>query len=114
MLLRSQNRSTTESQGSEPIYHVGNGVYAPRAIHSPDPDYPRTGRNGKTGGTVTLELVVGSDGLPRDFEVVHSLSPGFDEEAINALRKWRFAPATKGGKPVAAKINVQVSFRFYR
>jgi hypothetical protein len=58
MLLGGQDHSTTEPQGSEPVYHVGNGVTAPRVIHEPDPDYPRTGRNGKTGGIVALELVV--------------------------------------------------------
>jgi len=112
-LLRGQGDSTTEPQNSEPVYHVGNGVTAPRIIHDPNPDYPTTGRNGKKGGTVALELVVGSDGLPRDFEVVHSLSPGFDKEAINAVKKWRFAPATKDSKPVAAKINVQISFKLH-
>jgi len=112
-LLRGQDHSTTEPQGSEPVYHVGNGVTAPRVTYDPNPDYPRKGRDGKKGGTVALELVVGSDGLPRDFEVVHSLSPGFDKEALNAVKKWRFSPATKDGKPVAAKINVQISFTLH-
>ncbi len=113
MVLRGQDHPKTEPQASEPIYDVGNGVTAPRLIYDRNPEYPRTGRNGKKGGIVVLGLVVGSDGLPRDFEVVHSLSPGFDKEAINAVKKWRFAPATKDGKPVAAKISVQVSFRLY-
>jgi TonB family protein len=88
-------------------------VTAPRVTYHPEPDYPRKGRDGKKEGTVVLKLVVGSDGLTRNFEVVNSLSPGFDKEAISAVKKWRFAPATKDGKPVAAQISVQVSFRLY-
>jgi hypothetical protein len=37
-----------------------------------------------------------------------------DEKAIAALRRWRFEPALKDGKPVAVQINVEVSFRLYR
>jgi len=58
-------------------------------------------------------LVVGSDGVPRDLNVINSLSPGFDKAAIDAVKKWRFTPAAKDGKPVAAMITVQVSFRLY-
>jgi hypothetical protein len=35
---------------------------------------------------------------------------GLDEKAIEAVRRWRFTPATKDGVPVAAMINVEISF----
>jgi protein TonB len=58
-----------------------------------------------------LWLVVGSDGLPRDVKVSRSLSPEFDEAAIDTVKKWKFAAGTKDGKPVATRLNVEVTFR---
>ncbi len=99
-----------DSVSQEHIYSVKEGAGPPRVTYSPDPDYPTKGRNDKKGGTVVLRLVVDRDGLPRDVEVVRNLSPGFDQAAVNAVKKWRFAPGTKDGKSVAVQINVEISF----
>jgi hypothetical protein len=37
-----------------------------------------------------------------------TLGLGLDEKAIEAVKNWRFEPATKDGKPVAVAINVEV------
>ena len=64
-------------------------------------------------GVVVLQLVVGPDGLPRDIRVVQTLGLGLDEKAIEAVKKWRFEPAKKDGKPVAVAVNIQVDFHLY-
>ena len=66
---------------------------------------------GKTTVAEIRSLIVGSDGLPRDIRVGRSLSPEFDESAIDAVKKWKFAPATKDGKPVAVEINIEINFK---
>jgi len=38
---------------------------------------------------------------------------GLDEKAIEAVRQWKFKPATKDGHPVAVQVNIEVSFRLY-
>ena len=58
-----------------------------------------------------LRLIVGGNGVPREIGVVRSLSPDLDAAAVDAVAKWKFAPATKDGKPVTSQINVEVSFR---
>ena len=35
---------------------------------------------------------------------------GFDEASLSALRKWRFAPATKDGQPIAVQTTIEVGF----
>jgi TonB family protein len=43
--------------------------------------------------------------------VARSLGFGLDEKAIEAVRQWRFKPATKNGVPVAAPATIEVRFR---
>jgi TonB family protein len=33
------------------------------------------------------------------------------KKAIQAVRQWRFKPATKNGAPVSVELQVEVSFR---
>jgi TonB family protein len=38
---------------------------------------------------------------------------GLDEKALEAVRQWKFAPATKDGHPVAVRVAIEVAFRLY-
>ena len=95
------------------VFKVGGGVSAPRALYQPPPRYSKQARNAKYQGTCVLWLVVGADGIPRNIRVARTLGLGLDEEAIKAVRKWKFEPARKDGQPVAVQVNVEVSFRLY-
>ena len=106
--VHNDEASAAEPRGSN------SNVKAPHAIYQPDPDYPTKGREGHTGGTVVVRAVVGTDGVPRDLTVFRGLSTGFDEEAIKAVKRWRFEPAAKDGKPVSAPVNVEIRFLLAR
>jgi TonB family protein len=95
------------------VYRVGPGVTPPRAKHSPPPEYSKEARRAKYQGTCVLWLIVGADGTPRNIRVARALGQGLDEKAIEAVKKWKFDPARKDGQPIAAEINVEVSFRLY-
>ncbi len=107
--LFSQNAPTKAPP--EQVYEAGHGVKPPRAIYAPDPEYPETARRERQQGTVVISVVVGSDGSPRDIKVKRPFSPELDESAINTVKKWKFAPGTKDGEPVAVQIVVEISFR---
>jgi TonB family protein len=94
-------------------YRVGGGVSSPRAIYDPEPEYSEEARKAKYQGTVVLWVVIGSDGRAKDLRVQRSLGMGLDEKALEAVRKWRFAPALKDGRPVPVQVNIEVSFRLY-
>jgi len=95
------------------VFKVGGGIAAPQAISTPDPVYTEEARNEKTQGTCVLWLIVDDQGRPRDIRVVHGLGHGLDAKAIEAVKQWRFQPATKDGRPVNVQISVQVEFRLY-
>jgi TonB family protein len=82
----------------------------PRRSYTPAPEFPKQQGKAHFQGTVQLALVVDPDGLTRDITVFRSLSPDFDEMAIDAVKKWKFYPATLDGTPVATKIKVEVTF----
>jgi TonB family protein len=95
------------------VYRVGGGVSAPRALYAPDPQYSEEARKAKYQGTVTLWLIVDAQGRAQQVKVARSLGMGLDEQAIAAVRTWKFEPAEKDGRPVAVQINVEVNFRLY-
>jgi len=95
------------------VFRVGGGVSAPKKIYDPDPEYSEEARKAKYQGTCVLYVIVGSDGKPREIRVSRTLGLGLDEKAIEAVKTWRFEPATKDGRPVAVAINIEVSFRLY-
>ena len=45
--------------------------------------------------------------------VLSGLVEGLDEKALEAVKTWRFKPATKDGKPVATQLVVGVDFHLY-
>ena len=82
----------------------------PRIIYSPAPEYSDQARKAKREGICTLTLIVGVDGHASDVKVVSGLGMGLDEKAIEVVKKWKFGSATRKGKPVPAKIAVEIDF----
>jgi TonB family protein len=93
------------------VYRVGGGVSSPQVIKRIDPDYSDEARKAKFQGTVVLEAIVGTDGNVYEIKVLRPLGLGLDEKAIEAVKKWKFKPGFKNGKPVAVRVTFEVNFR---
>jgi TonB family protein len=102
-----------EGPSRDGTYRVGGGVKAPKATYSPDPAYPEEARRAKYQACVVLWLVVDAEGSPQKIRIQQAAGMGLDEEAIEAVKQWRFEPATRNGQPVPVMINVEVNFRFH-
>jgi len=100
-----------DSAPAEGPNRVGNGVSAPRVASKREPHYSEEAEIARLQGTVTVSLVVGEDGIPRNIRVSKSLGLGLDEKAIEAVGLWRFAPGEKEGKPVPFTATIEVNFR---
>jgi TonB family protein len=98
------------AQSGEP-YQVGGEVNAPRILSKVEPAYTDEARDAKIEGTVVLTVVIDSDGTAHDFTLVKSVDPGLDQNAIDAVRQWEFAPATLHGEPVAVRATIEINFR---
>jgi TonB family protein len=108
------NPGATPPNGITPACTQGHPssscVTPPKVLLSPTPEYSKEASDAKYQGTCVLALTVGTDGVPRDIRVLSSLGMGLDEKAIEAVRKWKFEPGMKDGKPVAVQLAVQVDF----
>ena len=74
--------------------------------------YPADALQAKLQGRVIARFVVREDGSVSDIEILRSISPSLDAEAIRVLKlmpKWK--PGTQRGKAVAVKYTVPVTFR---
>lgn len=94
-----------DSPGSLPKYSGGG-------ISNPAPRYPYLSRRRGQEGRVVLLVHVTAGG---DAAAVRlRQSSGYrllDEAAVEAIKKWRFIPATRAGTPVAGSVDVPVSFK---
>jgi TonB family protein len=102
---------TYAQQEQEKSWKMGPGIAAPRVIMKVDPKYTDEARDAKIEGTVVLSLVVGSDGLAHDINVVSTPDAGLGVKAAEAVQQWKFQPGTKDGSIVAVKANIEVNFR---
>ena len=86
-------------------------VTRPVLLWKVDPDYSEEARKAKFQGAVMLRVEIGTDGLPRNIQVSQPLGLGLDEKAIDAVRRWRFRPGMRDGRPVVVSALVEVHFR---
>lgn len=76
------------------------------------PAYPERARRRGEQGRVLLRVDVTPDGVPSAVTVAQSSGySSLDAAAREAVRQWRFVPATRGGRPVAAVALLPILFR---
>ena len=94
-------------------FHPADAVTPPKAIHTVEAEFSELARRKKIQGTGLISLTVNEQGLPTELNVERGVGSGLDEKALQAVRQYRFQPATKDGRPVPAKISVEVMFKLY-
>jgi TonB family protein len=110
--LFSQDNSAKETYDGEPLCQNRRGVH-PQRIYTPSPEYDEKARKKKIEGVVTLSMIVTKEGQTADIKVLKTLTPGLDQQAIKAVSRWRFEPATQDGNPCPMRVAVDVSFHLY-
>jgi TonB family protein len=96
------------------VYQIGNGVTSPQLIKEVKPNYTGDAMRAKLQGVVEMEAVVLADGTvdPGRIKITRSLDStfGLDQQAIIAVKQWRFRPGTYKGQPVPVLVNVELTF----
>lgn len=102
-------QSNGDDDPAEKVYDLGPDVTPPRVIKQVPPRQS-TGRGVRVVGSVTVALIVSSNGVPKGVRVVKGLDKEVDQSTVEAVEQWRFAPAQKDGKPVAVNVSLEIAF----
>ena len=76
-------------------------------------EYTEAARRAGVEGTVVLDLVIAEDGSVRELAVVQRVGHGLTEAAVAAVRRCRFSPGERDGKPVPVRVR-GFKIRFFR
>ncbi|WP_433937095.1 TonB-dependent siderophore myxochelin receptor MxcH [Sorangium cellulosum] len=86
-------------------------VHPPELIDAAEAAYPEAARAAGEEGSVVLRLTIDAEGRVTSAEVATPAGRGFDEAAQEAALRFRFTPARRGDRSVAARILYRVDFR---
>jgi len=101
-----------ELETEEQPGHPDSGdISSPVPVRKVDPKYPPTLRNENVEGEVVLYAIIRRDGSVDSIQLLKGVEPELDQNAMEALARWRFRPATRNGVPVELETVVHIPFR---
>jgi TonB family protein len=74
----------------------------PQPVYRPETGYPLSMVNSGVEADVTVGYSIDDTGAVTQAKVVKATTAGFDQAAIDGIKKWRFTPMLKDGRPVAS------------
>jgi TonB family protein len=86
-------------------------VSPPAVTHRIEPRYTGTAQRLGIEGAVVLSLLIDTEGRVADLTVLRGLPFGLTQNAVEAVREWRFEPCTFNDRPVRVRYTLTVVFR---
>jgi protein TonB len=82
-----------------------------KLLDAPPPAYPADARRLNIQGWVELEFIVDRTGQPKNTVVVAAEPTGrFDQVALAAVAKYRYAPFERGGHVYERRVRLRIRF----
>lgn len=105
-----------EDPGGDPLYDVRGGALPPDLVlpvplETPAPSYSEAARLVRAMGVVVLSATIASDGRVVGVTVENDPHPLLEKLAVEAVSRWRYAPARVGTHPVSVVLRVTLTFR---
>ena len=103
MAHTTETIETTDAPPSE--------VQQPVILNRKNPKYPLGAVVGNVAEPITVKVLIDSDGTVRHPNLLTpSVAPTLVYAATEAVKKWRFQPASVGGKPTPYEFELTVNF----
>jgi len=94
------------------IFDVLDADSPPHPLGRLTPLYPPQARMRRLEGEVQVEFVVTAEGAVTEASVVHAEPAGvFEDAVLHTVRRWRFEPGLKDGRPVAVRVRQRMTFK---
>jgi TonB family protein len=110
VLIAERDLPLPDESQFEANHHNPLSYTAPIPIHTVDADFADPFATHPYVQVAIVTVLVGEDGLPKEVRVKRGLGFGLDKEAEAAVWHYRFFPATRKGKPIAAGREIMVDF----
>jgi hypothetical protein len=106
LLVTIQTHSQQATQAAdEPVpcdQWTAKKIIPPELTSGEKAEYPFEAKFQQIDGLCSILLVVGLDGAPQNVHIIHCTDPSFEETSLDAVKQYKFKPATtQEGKPVA-------------
>ncbi len=85
-------------------------IVPPSVAEFVEATYPPEAEEAGLEAGVDMAVTIGVEGEVVDAEVLQPAGHGFDEAALEAVRRFRFTPATRDGEPFAVRIRYRYVF----
>src|ERR1700685_1264003 len=96
-----------------PVYERPKGKLSGRVpLRKVDPKYPQSAIKERIDGEVILYAIIRKDGHVASIQLVRGVDPLLDQNAMEALARWQFRPATREGQPVDLEAVIHIPFHF--
>ena len=109
--------------GKPDVAKVGKGVSTPILIHWVEPKIPQIAQKTDLFGTVLVNCYIEPDGTTSNVHAVRitvdkTMDPinelaakGLEDNAVDAVKQYKFKPSRKDGRPVRTELNVAIKFK---
>jgi TonB family protein len=95
----------------EPL-EVGGDVLPPEVVARVWPDYSTLPRPMRVSGVPIVEAVISRRGEVTQVRMIKATNPHLDAAIMEALKQWKFRPATRNGHPVAVRFIMTVNIHW--
>ncbi len=89
------------------------GLAVPEARAACGGEVTSTALRAKVQGQVIAQFIVDIDGTVGKARVIQSLDPDLDEQALLAVRQWRFHAGELDGRAVPVVVTAVLEFRLH-
>jgi len=93
-----------------PYSYYDPDIVKPERVRYVEPKYPAILRKMGIEGLVVLEAIILKTGDVVDIHVIRSLHEACDQEAIDAVRQWKYTPGLLNDSPVNIRMHLTVQF----
>ena len=102
--------------GGDAPYDARSGALPPDLVlpvplETPAPSYSEAARLSRASGVVVLSATIAADGRVVDVAVENDAHPLLERLAVEAVSRWRYAPARIGTHSVSVVLRVTLTFR---
>ena len=92
------------------VIRADDALEPPVPVRTVAPKYPAALKHDGVSGVVSINCVIDEKGNVTEPKVLKTSHPAFAEPALEALSKWKFKPAKRGGIVVPIKITIPIQF----